>query len=265
MINRRWTYILLLFVPVVLWLTLAIGRFGDRAAIARLKSQLKPKIDAWNRHEFTRIEPTPAFRQKLDSFTITQTNSALSELQLTEIRDSLYCFLLAYNLGTLEAFRAFRTPAPEFKLESSLLEFMAKDSAKSSAIPSQPSDQLDFYWTSYIKDRFVGLWTGVAIDSMTLDIQSATSEILDLHEYIASKDHAGIASAGPILTPGVDPADLLRSVGVVTYATASMIVQSSEVAYPVYCRYFWRPDIRRWVPIDMRIAYSGPRRTTPLF
>lgn len=271
MTPKKTGFIILLFVAPIIVLLFLIYRAPQRLRLQssekaqRLIVEQKPTVSKWAAGDFDPIEDSPAFFQKLE--TIEAKNSGLlTSTQSQRLYETLRNYLMAYHLGTFEAYARFRVPVVDFELAPSVLQFLTGELKKENQpIPSGGVDLLSLYWQRYVQDKWKNFWTGVSLPRSFVEIQTVTKAIPSLKDYIFERENLGVASSGPIVQFRLTPDAILKEKSNVCYATVSLLIRNTDVTCPVYCRFYWAEKYNKWLPLEQYTAYAGPRKQTLLF
>ena len=236
----------------------------EKVAASNIVQHLAPVLERWKSGVFYPIDDSQAFRDQLAHLAITNSSQTrLSDHQADKLRETMLDFLLAYHLGTFEAFEKFRAPVAEFHLRDSIVEFMKDDLGKQNIpVPDSQSAMLELYWRKYVGDEFVGFWSALEFSESSVEVTQMSTSTPSLAEYAKARENGGIATAGPMLT--FDSSASGPSGGALL-ATIRVLVKNSDVTCPVYCRFFWDGGHDKWLPVEQVAAYAGPRKKTLMF
>jgi hypothetical protein len=225
----------------------------------------KPTVSEWAAANFDPIGDNPGFFQKLETIELKNADG-LTTIQNQQLKETIRNYVMAYHLGTFEAYARFRIPVADFTLAPSLLAYETEQlKNENQTPPSESVKMLALYWQREVKDEWKHFWTGISFASASVDIQVATNAIPSLKNYVFGRKNLGVASSGPIAQFKVTPDSILHKDSRVYYATASLLIKNEDVTCPVYCRFYWAGEYSKWLPFEQDTAYAGPRKKTLLF
>jgi hypothetical protein len=257
---RKATGILLLLLPAMFWIVVFVRRPNRRPG--ELPKQSAELLADWRSADFTAITNDSDFRSKIDRIPILNSN-ILSTQQRLELLETVDNYLMAYHVGTYEAYHRFRAPVSTFGIPSSIMSFLNKDLPKDLLpLPSDSEAVFKIYWEKYIGKGWDNFWTGVSLTNTYVEVQLTATNPPPLSTYVFAQPNLGVARVSPSLEFSVTPEMLLKKDGSVMYATVKILPKNNDVVYPVYCRFYWLPESSKWLPFEQASAYTGQRRTT---
>ncbi len=263
---KTWKTILVVgcFIAPTLLLVVMILRsrpYPKNVAPEQIMAAFQPAIEKWKSLQYSPIED-PSFSEGVKQITIKNIDD-LNDIQKQQIRETLSNWIMAYHVGTIEAFRRFRTPVVDFHLAEPIVDFMKQDLGKANQpIPSDQDGLLKVYWEKYANPNNVlsNYWTAISFSNSVGEVQISTNVMPHLKDYVMKKTSAGLSYASPMLTFNVTPETTLKKYNKIVYVTVSLMAYNNDVPYPVYCRFYWAEDYGKWLPLEQVAAYSGPRR-----
>jgi hypothetical protein len=262
---RKATLLLLFVLPAIFWIVVLLTRPNRKSGGSQLPNESTELLASWRFADFTPIVNDSEFRRKIDQIQILNSN-LLNNEQTVGLFDTVDNYLMAFHVGTYEAYHRFRAPVSDFRLTSSIVTFLNQNLPKDMVPP--PADQeavFKIYWEKYIGKGWENFWTGISLTNTLVEVQSTTTNIPPLSSYVFARPNLGVARVGASLQFSVTPDMLVKKNGNVLYATVTVLPKNDDVVYPVYCRFYWLPESGKWLPFEQASAYSGRRKTTLQF
>ena len=265
--NGNRLLVLLLITPFILAVAIFIRRSahppGQRPTVGELRSG--NLIKDWAAADFTPIEMDKNLSQKVTQIEL-RNEHLLNQRQRLQLEETIQNYVMAYNVGSFDSFRRFRTPTAHFKLVPSASDYLKQDLLNSGMnVPADEESLFKAYWDRYISNKWEHFWTGIALTNCFVDVETTQTNMPPLRDYIFEHQNVGMASVGPLVIFDITPELLLRKDGAVLYATTSLLLKNNDVTCPVYCRFYWVEEYSKWLPIEQAAAYSGPRKKTLIF
>ncbi len=235
----------------------------------------------WWSQTFVPISTDEKFRTQIYALPINQ-KSDLTEKQDVALHQAVYNLLIAFNLESYDAYRAFRTPAPaKFNLEQlEMQKQYLRDDWKNPTkeVPTDSEDLFHRFWEVVYLNKYVNdpatvkystigkkLWEGVNLESNNTEILvEELASLSDFKNFVSARK--GSCRYASSFTFENTPENILQQRGRVKFATVKCLIKYAEpeLSNPAYCRYYWDETTGAWLPFDFGISLSGLRRTRDL-
>jgi len=268
--GKRFLILALYLCPILLAFGLYLTR--TKRAVRRTETQLQavnahfaPILNKWKSVAFVPIEDNQTFWDEINSITVLN-EAELDQRQKQQLQETLKNYILAYHIGTFEAFHKFRAPVPEFQLATTCVDYLNHDLQKDNQVlPHDQESVFALWWNKYVGNQWENFWVGIALTNASVEVQVATNDVGTLDSYVLKRQNAGFSKTTSIIAFGVTPDTILRKNGKVYYATTSLLPRNNDATYPVFCRFYWAEVYGKWLPLEQVGAYSGPRKQVLLF
>jgi hypothetical protein len=226
-------------------------------------SNLQPKLEKWKSSDYSSLDASD-LPEQIKQIKI-QNATALNDVQAQQLQETILNYILAYHVGTYEAFHRFRAPVADFSMAGSIVDFVREDLAKSNlTMPSDQEGLFKLYWQKYAdaNNEWSNFWVGISFTNSSVEVEISTNSIPPLREYVLLKENIGVSGVSPMIDFSITPETILKQNKQVYYATVSLLAKNNDVTCPVYCRFYWSETHQKWLPSEQVTAYSGPRKTT---
>ena len=263
-------HVWLLLLPTLVLCCLIIFRVCHRPEFLKNEQKVRDlesqKIqNDWDNQEYILIANNEAFKKEVIDLPILSNGVQLTADQTSQIRLSVYNFLMAYHEGNYESYKQFRMPSagyenPKYvpyekkqilKVKTNLLNL---DSLS-------PSDVFKQYvgiksGETYYKDYFASL----CVTNAKIEIEEVSKQLAPLNDYVWEKTrNRGVATHDPLYLFNNSPSTVLTNYGKLLYATIALYIKTSEsaryqMAAPFYLRFYWEPKSMAWLPIQLVVG-----------
>jgi hypothetical protein len=259
-------------VPVLL---LAISALVRKHQFINNQGQAAIRLDL-TRSNFAKLkyEPvtdTPEFKARVEGIVIKGTEF-LSPLQESALKAGVYDMIMAFHMGTYEAYRNFRTPIQaEFNERAIayhrkvLTNFYVPPDQK---LPDSAESITKLIWEKdYGGNAFADYWKGVCITNVQIEVEQTNRMPSALFNFATNMDNMGVREIMPTFRFARSPEAILRDSGRLLYATSTLDIKPLEPdpAFPVFMRYYWDEASAKWLPWEMSSGNSQVRKRDPMF
>lgn len=239
----------------------------------RVSSPRVKTLADWATGSFVPITTNDDFKQKLESIPVLATNVTLTQTQVEELHESIHDFVLAYHVGTYEAYSKFRLPVKYNGASSRIIEFekerlkkLFPDKDLQHEVPEVVNKEWWDYWDG-LRDKAISpslrlkyctrCLQEVDIERGKIFVEQVTHLPKALNYYVTSFSNVGYSDSNPTFMFDPSPETLATKEGKVIIAVVSLIFKHPvDPPYPLYCRFYWVDSEKKWVPFELAGAYA---------
>lgn len=241
----------------------------------------------WSQAHFSAIDSPDTLIKTISSITIAADGWQKNSVQVAELWHSISSFLWGYAQPNYETFKEFCFPIESIKWNESKLNEKRKSLMK--VFPERTAEFTSMDFANLFKESFIlslimepGAGFGrprlnpalqttplireVATDMSHIYIEKRMTLSAPIIEYVASLDTAdGIYWEGSSATIEPNPEKILQANGEIDYATVRLMLKTrNDSARPYYLRFYWLPEVKKWVPLECSVG-SGSHRDRLVF
>lgn len=242
----------------------------------------------WASYKITSIDDSPAFIEdaqrtvrSLPSYGILTPNQGRS------LEESVLGLLFAYHKGNYESFAAFRFPIDPRKhglFKPQAMEVLAarlpsketyqKVASAAKFEPfydrSSPEKVVETYWKFFGQHATIekskqkacctDCWKGIALDSLSVEVQDLSTQPTPLRSYVGTNAVAGGYAPPPLLEFRPTVGELLARNQQVRVVYVRFVVHTDQDVnrYPIYVNFYWAEDHDKWIPLEFCAAMNHP-------
>jgi len=263
-----------ILVPALLFGSVIWARLHTKPSAQITSPVMREAVDEWSKQKFTPIGDRSNLEALVKSIPVTQGGGcSLSREQIKEIQGSVYNLIFAFNEGSYEAYRRFRTPIAEYQINpqkttynKSLLERFYVKSGES--IPSQPEEIEKMLWArNFGGNAYSNYFVAVSTNTSSIKVEKLGQLPKDLTDLIQSEKNAGIVYLAPTYIFNRKPETILAGAQPLYVATVSALISRAEPDPPskIFCRLYWDDLTSKWLPSELASTFVGQRKRDPMF
>ena len=220
---------------------------------------------------FVPINEGADFRQQLNQIKVID-NAKVGSTRAEDLKDSLYDLIMAFHLGTYEAYRKFRTPIQaDFNekivdYHKSILERFYKKPGE--ALPDEPEAIVRLIWErDFGGNAFSNYWEQIATESASITYDEVQAMSADLEDVAAGQINLGLFKIPSTFSFTNTPENILKANGKIFLATVYFVFKPTppDPPTPFRIRYYWDPTTSQWLPWQMVSSNANQRKRDPFF
>jgi hypothetical protein len=270
------------------FLILADAAEPKGAATMSRKEVAQEIMSKWETLPYVAISNTPAFADAIRQFPVTY-DGGLTQLQTNTLPDALFRFVMAYHVGSYDAFRRFRTPpgAP-VKFSPAKIKYIARGWMNQNGTGSTPLSSNEemyrwfvrhhggaaFYRGYYWREFYLGYWQGLCVDAGQVDAAvmdgvsfKGKTNLFGIHAQtvtnlppdwdggflLHNSINLGVSHGAGFFDFERSPETTLKEEKQLTVATVNWLVKprKPDPPFPVFLRLYWDSTSTNWLPMDM--------------
>jgi hypothetical protein len=268
--------VLLFVVPVVTFLVLMLLRHPATtwSEEGRVISKRGPTLAAWASKTYVAVSAgLPP--EDLETIKISSKNVHLDSIQLRELREAVRNTVVAYSADSYETYTKFRFPVTNGVFDRDLTvdrakRLIAKDPARYGGLEnSSPESVFHAFWSYWDATNNVFCTRcvqEVSIQNSEIVIEETDKIPKNLNFYVTSFANVGYFDRRPAFIFEPTPEKVIKNDGRLIYATFSILMKAPpDPPYPLFCRYYWVQEYKKWLPMELAGAYSPQKKWNFIF
>lgn len=190
------------------------------------------------------------------------------------LREAIHDLIAAYKIGTLEAYRKFRTPVPATIDQKSLalmkdyITFVEHSSQKT--LPDNPETIFSRYFEVLNGGQGIKeMWKGISTEETEIVVEEVRKMPTPLAFAAMAKTNAGASCVNPTFRFVRGLPEILSQSGSARIATVSFLIANAEPdpPYRVLCRFYWEAQSDHWLPTEFCFSFVNTKglKRKPIF
>ena len=186
------------------------------------------------------------------------------------LSDAIADLVKAYRDGTLEAMTQFRIPVKPYHFVDSISNAMVKFfHIPEETVRNDPDSAWRTWWQAARGNAYSNCWLAISPAGSLIKVETTDSLAVKLMTKLSRVDQVpslGFAGTGPVIILEPTPEAELARNGTIKLATVRILPKPRvEDIYPVYVRYYWASEIKKWLPMELVGANSRRERKLTYF
>ncbi len=226
-------------------------------------------IEEWRASPFVNIQTPAEVAEAVKQIPYAPGAEATDE-EKAALNGAITDLVKAYRDGTLEAMTQFRIPVKPYHFIDSISNAMVNYfHIQEETVRNDPDSAWRAWWLAAQGNRYSNCWSEISPAGSLIKVETTNSLAVNLMNQLSRVERVpslGFAGSGPIivLEPTAE-AELARN-GTIKLATVRILPKPRvEDIYPVYVRYYWAPEIKKWLPMGLVGANSRRERKLTYF